>query len=183
MATSQRSNINLGLAQLPETDDPKIFAEVSKLYNAVRSLASYIEAATGTAYVPVAEYPTITNIQGLIGTNLFRVYKQFTVTTAFGQMVGMSGNDSVQLAVASALPGVPAIGYCSEPGGVTAGNWGQVTCFGIYRLSGAVAGQRYYLSTTAGSVQTSLPGAGNLRQQISIGMNTTDTLFIPSLMN
>lgn len=174
MASTQQSNINLGLAQIPETTNPEVFPEATKIYSAIKRLALYVEAFTGNTIYSSSEYPIISNSQSLIAGNSFKVYKLFTVAASFGQLVGVAGNDSVQLASDG---GVAAIGFCAEPSGVLAGAWGAVQCAGLYRVSGLTAGTRYFLSTVAGSIQTAAPAG--LKQVIGIAMNTTDILFLP----
>lgn len=75
----------------------------------------------------------------------------------------------------------PAIGYCSQVGGLLSGQVGEfVLVDGMVTVSagGLVPGAGYYLSTTPGAYTSVAPVAlGNISQQLGFAVNSNTLLF------
>lgn len=127
MPNTQRSTINLGLSSTPEVQDPKLFPEFVRLYNAINLLAQYIDqySLDGTVAAKVATLMTdvaainesITNleteIEGLTNTitdlKANGVFGTLVVTGGFGangttaQLAKPTTANATDLATAIAL--------------------------------------------------------------------------------
>lgn len=72
-----------------------------------------------------------------------------------------------------------ADGFCSNPGGIAAGEIGEVILLtGIAIIGNLIIGQRYWLSTVNGAIQNGPATAvGNIEQYLGIAIDSTHFLF------
>ena len=180
-ANSSGSNINLGLGVLPDYqgNDPQIFQEIVKIYNAIKILQSVGDATIGDSGVPNNTSFIDTDSLLNIG-NLTRATMLYSETVNYGQMIAIKPDGSIGLAQgAGAGSPITARGYCSQQGGVQAGSFGQIQLQGIVAATGLTPGGTYYLNTN-GNITLGSPGSGYI-QVIGFAVSTT-RLYINPVM-
>lgn len=118
MTTLDYSTINLGLPAVPETNDPKLFQELVRVYNAIKILAQGIDVYTVDGTVTTSVSTIADQLEGLVDSSAQvselrkQYYKytvpKFTVKGAFGcngktaqTAVALSGNTSLALGSAA----------------------------------------------------------------------------------
>jgi hypothetical protein len=99
-------------------------------------------------------------------------------TVALQDLVYFTGSNAVDKANASAIATAPGIGFVTQKPTTT-------TCFVAYAgevtgFSGLVAGQIYFLDTTAGLITTTAPSASNQVLQ-RVGVAASATMLIASI--
>jgi len=113
-------------------------------------------------------------------SNQCRFYTVATVNVQLGQLITLipsGGILAVKLAEAD-VAGAFADGFCSEPGGVAAGNVGEfILNNGVAHINGLTIGTRYFLSPTAGLIQNTKPTASVIQQYVGIAIDTSHLLF------
>lgn len=158
MSLDRELSVNLGLPAQPLTDDPKLFVELIKVYNAIKIIAAALDSHTGEP-----------------------LYAEAGESISYGQTVGISTADGK---VYKADDGVlMCIGWCKTAGGVVAGDSVSIQHFGLYPELPAASltpGTRYYQSSTAGSI--GLVGtAPTWGQVIGFAISDTQLYFLPNL--
>ena len=182
----QKLSMNLGLAQIPETQDQKLFGELYKVYNAIKNLAATVDTYTGALQQDQELWSILSPTDTIHSQNTNRLYVEYSEDVGLGEFVTL-WNDAGTLKAKKAGGVVWAgdcRGYCSVGGGVTAGNFGEVILFGLHPLvAGATPGTLYYISnTTAGTITPTKPAtSGNTIQPIGYALAYNILFFNPSL--
>jgi len=150
----------LGLADTPETANPELYAEMAKVYNALKALGLALDTYTGS---PIF---TVEATEALVYADLVDLYDVAGVLKARKA----NATDHTK----------PCKAFCSEAGGIAIGASGNITLRGFISIAGVTPGLLYYTSTTAGGILNGKPGgAGNLQQCIGYGLDTTTIYFNP----
>lgn len=176
MASTERFSLNLGLPAVPITNNPELWTEFIKVYNATRLLAGALDQYTGA----LGELPELWNQLGVSrcydGLNT-RIYLEAGEAIAYGQTVGIDGSGLARLADDGVYF---AIGFCTNTTAAGVGDPVEIQQRGIYPAFPAATltpGNRYYQSGTPGTI-----GAGGTGTQC-IGYAISDTIlyFNPQL--
>lgn len=186
MAQDSSLSFNLGLPQIPETQDKALYPELVRVYNAINVLARGLDSFLGSVSPPVEDWPEITPEMSLKLQNFSKVYCQFDVAVPLGAAVNLYNVGGVlhaKLAKADSAT-TPCHGFCSVLLGVVAGAFGEVTLAGAnIFLGGVIPGARYFLSNTSttGQVQN-LPPSSGIVQPIGFGLSSTTIWWMPTLL-
>ena len=153
------SSITPNLANTPQTKDPVLYQELSKIYAAVNRM--YQEE-----------------------TNNTRVVATFAAAQASGTIVSLTNVSGVLNGIlANATDSTkPAYGFIGAVAPITGGTT-EVMCIGLNRwCTGLTAGGLCYLSAaTSGAItQTKPVGSGKIVQPIGFAVSATSMFFNPS---
>ena len=177
-----KSSINTGLPNIPDPPDPSLFAEFSRLYNAIRNVAIAVDSYTGSIPADASVYAQTLITDTVRTQNTTRVYVLFSETLSYGQTVNFWSNAGVlnaRLSNASAV-GKPIHAWCSTAGGVSAGAYGEVMLLGLTAaIGGLTPVTTYYAGNTPGSVA---PTAGTISQKIGYALGPNLLFFTPDLI-
>lgn len=169
-------------------DNPIMYAELSKIYNAIRTLQAALTLYTGASMQDASVWSLLTPAQTILAQNLNRLYVQAGETVLFGDMINLYdlGGGILGARKANAASGTPrpCFAWCSTPGGITSGSYGEVICGpGLCNgVSGMTIGTTYYLSTTAGIITNGKPASPNLLEPIGFAVATNLLYFMPALV-
>lgn len=166
MASSARSNLDLRLSALPDYqgEDKELFAELIRIYNAIRTVASGVDFVLGG---DAADSETPSTDSYTIG-NLCKFYATYAEDVSYGEFVAVTTSGIVKAQGFNTAPNLkPAVGFCAAGDGVTAGSVGPVCTCGIINASGLTVGTTYCLAPDGGiidyftyeSTYTASPGA------------------------
>lgn len=184
MASLTSLTTNLGLSQVPETDDRKLFFELQKVYNAINALARNLDSYTGATSAAVADMPEI-GVSSILLQRLTRLYLLFDETVVSGAMINVYNNSGVLHArLAKAADGTkPARAVAVAA--TTSGEYGELLLLGALPFySGLTPGTLYYLSptSTSGQITAVKPvTAGQLVQPVGFALSTSSLFFNPTL--
>ena len=169
-------SINLGLPQIPTTNNQELLSELIRVYNAIRNVMEAVDIYTGIISEPRSVWNQLGTNRCTAGLNS-KIYLQAAEAIGFGQTVGIDTNGNAVLAEHAAYT---CIGWCTVATGVGIGDWLEVQQFGIYPpypAASLVPGDRYYQSTTPGVIGVS--GSGT--QCIGYAISDTILYFNPQL--
>lgn len=157
--SSKTFKTDLGLAETPETTDPKLAYELTKLYNAIKALALALDTYSGS---PIFTVEATETIAGAALVDLYDVG---------GVLKARNAN--------AALHTKPCKAFA--PAGIASGSVGHVILRGFISISGVTPGKIYYTSpSTPGEITATKPAGGaNLIQVIGFGLDTTTIFFNP----
>lgn len=172
-------SFNLGLAELPELRDPTLFAELVRVYNAIKIVAEKADIAAGT--YPGDSSETYTSgasvrISGLIAN------EDISIGTLV-EIYNYGGTARVRKASFDNFHG-----FCSSNENVLAGDAIQVTLFGIYPYGGGsltpAAKYEAYGTLTPDSGRGQIAPVGTTTGALYIGYALTpDLLFFSGRLN
>ena len=176
MASTERFSLNLGLPAVPVTNNPELWTEFIRVYNAVRILAGAMDNYTGA----LNELPDVWNQLGVSrcydGLNT-RIYLEAGESIAYGRTIGIDGSGLARLADDGVYF---AIGFSTNTTTAALGDMVEIQQRGIFPAFPAATltpGNRYYQSSTPGSV-----GAfGTGTQCIGYAISDTILYFNPQL--
>jgi hypothetical protein len=175
MGSLVNSPIDLQIPVVPETSDPKVFGDLSQVYNALRQLQVGVTKYTGAAAADTSDWSTITPQATLLAGNLHRLYVKAFVAVNAGQMVNLFNNAGV-LGAQLATTALQAQAFCSTTGTTAAGSYMEVTLLeGYVAIGGVTPGTPYY-AAAAGAI-TATSGT----QFIGIGVASGILYFKPNL--
>jgi hypothetical protein len=185
-----RYSTPLVIPDASSVEDHKTFEEINYIFNALRTLAARIDATTGALSPLQSQWPTISPLDSVLGTNTNKFYAITTENISYGAMVNFTNASATTVTARNAKASsasLAAVGYCVTEGGVLAGQWGEfVVGPGLnYGISGMVPGTWYYLSPTssAGQVTNTKPTtAGQIVQLVGIAI-TNSKLLVGALNN
>lgn len=170
-------DLGSGLPSYPSGLSDADAALVLPLYRAVAALTQQVSAATGNVTYSPAEQTQADQFTKLISQRTSKVFVRATVALGFGKMVNLHlVGGVVEARLADATPGtvLPAHACVDTPGGIAAGEYGEVIFMNgrSAGIAGTVFGSRYFLST-AGDVQLAVPTApGALIQILGVGLGS-----------
>lgn len=159
------SHFYFPVPKFPDTQDPKMQEILTPIYVAFHAIYNDFVYACGVVSPPVGEYSSLaeTPWKTCQPQNLNRMFVLAYEALPFGCPAHFF-KDAGVLKVKKAQGGagsLKASGYVNTPGGVNAGDYCEVVIgTGFLAFLGATVGQEYWLSTTAGNLQTSAPGSG-----------------------
>jgi hypothetical protein len=171
------SLINLNLPLVPESDDPKLTAELFKVYNALRNLNIGVMLYTGAIPRDPSEWSYDLPTDTILTQNLNRLYGQATEAIAYGALVNVydqgAGVRGFRNATATGIL-KRAHGICNVVGGVALGAYTEILIGNglCTSVGGLVIGTEYYLSLAAGGLIQNAPpvGVGNIAQHVGYGL-------------
>lgn len=170
MANDSSLSYNLGLAKLPETQDQRLFAELFRLYNAIKIVAEKSDIAAGTFPQISEELTFYGSSNKLSGITFFEDVSESLFVELFV--------DAGELkAKKSAAATNSFVGFNSTPGGALAGDKGEVTLSGIYLYGGGslTPATPYYLAAN---------GTLALSGTVLVGRAVTPhLLYFPGILN
>jgi hypothetical protein len=125
MANTSSSTINLGLAAIPEIQEPKSFYEFVKVYNAIKILAQFIDTYTSDGTLKDTLSELSDQIEGVVDntaelTELKKKYFSYTLPklTVVGEFACNGKPASTAVTITSSSGTAPAGGT-----GTAAGGW------------------------------------------------------------
>lgn len=167
---------NLGLDQLPNVEDEKVYGDMLRVFNAINILGQNLDTYTGIQSPDQSTWSSITPQQSLLVGNQCTIYVTTSVALTNGQLVGLNSSGQCVLANSGTIL---AIGVCI--GNFAAGATAQILLFGLNgAVTGLVPGTHYYLATT-GSFTSTAPTSGS-RQPIGYAIQATLMWFSPAMM-
>lgn len=167
-------SINLGLPQSPLTENPELFGELVRVYNAIKNLTYAHDVVTGAKTPDASTWSQLSCTRLTIG-GMCRFYKRAGVNISYGQTVAINSSGLVVLAQS---PSLKAIGFCTVPTGVLAGDFVEIQTLGLYPLyppGTLTPGALYYQSTTPGVI-----GAAGA-QVVGYALSDQELWFSPQL--
>jgi hypothetical protein len=156
MALNREQSVRTGLPASPLTENPDLFAEMLRVYNAIKIVIQALDDHTGE--------PLALECGEDIG---------------YGKTVGIKSDGKAWLADDGV---VACTGFCTTAGGGLTGEFISIKLLGMFPAFPAATltpGLRYYQSSTAGSigVAASAPTWG---QVIGIALSDTQLYFSPN---
>ena len=189
--TKQALSIDLKLPSTPDfVTDPALVVELQRLYNAVNTLALFVDIATGRQILSVAQKES-QGLAGIRSQKLDVVYAVASATIAAGAACQLRKTGDFWTAYPaiatipspSTDPALFATCFCTTSGGLLTGEYGAFTHgSGLIPYIGSISeGHVYYLSsTTAGAVTTTAPTAGGTFKQ-TLGFALDPTHFYSNI--
>lgn len=182
---NQQISVNLGLPQLPNIEDPRLFKELLPIYNAINAVAIALDAYTGALSPAVEDYPSI-GISDIHLQNIAKLYPIFSEPVVAGAMINVYNNSGILTAryAKAADATKPARGFSTAS--VAAGDRGELMLLGLnVHISGLTPGSLYYLSSTSttGQIVITAPVvSGNVIQSVGFALDANTLFFNPSLL-
>ena len=175
------TNLGIGIApELEAASSPELFAEVARIYNALRSLAINLDNLTGNTYFDDVDRLTVKPQHTIKSDLQNKLYVKYNVNITAGQTVGLTNVSGELQAVVGVAGSVR--GFAVET--KLAGEIGLVVLLGLWVSSGFTPGTLYYASTSVAGALTSVrPGGGaNPIQPVAFALSSTEAFFNPSLL-
>jgi hypothetical protein len=174
-----KSTINTGLPNIADPPDPLFFAEITRIYNAIRNLTVAIDSYTGAISADPSYYSQL-GASGVKLQNLTRIYVPFSEPVSHGQMVNLyNSGGQLTARLASGSVSYPVRGWCSDLNGGFIGEYGEVMLEGANAtFYGLTPGILYYLSNTAGAISVT---PGTLSQRVGFALSSTILFVRPDL--
>jgi len=152
--SSYRSSVDLGLPVLPIVTTPELATEFLRVYNALRSLASALDAYTG-ALSPETEYwAQLKSGRNLLG-NLGKLYYPTYEALVVGSLVGFY-NDAGTVKCRKSDGTYLCRGFVTAV--YAAGDVAEITVLGMmpqFSVGTLTPGATYYQGATAGTLSAS----------------------------
>lgn len=186
MSLGFNSPFKLGIGAQPETSDPRLFAVLTPVYNALLQLQQAITNYAGADQQPSAQWNQLRATDTILAQNAHRLYVPASEAISYGAMTNLYNNaGTLNARNANATNNTkPAYGFCSQAGGTLgAGAYTEVIVLtGLVGTSGLTPGTRYFLSTTNGLITSVAPvAAGNIEQVVGVALSATEFLFNASI--
>lgn len=180
-ANTYNSPVSFFISQNPpdslSTQPAPVQQAFAELYSAVQQLIQALVNNCGIGPQSSALWPQFNNnTSTILSGNLRRFYTTAIENIPFGAMVNLFNSGGVLFARnANATDNSkPMDGFCSTPGGILAGDVGEITLStGVLLTSGGLTpGTRYFLSTVNGLLTSIIPVAsGNIEQYIGFSID------------
>lgn len=175
--TPTNSIVNLSLPdKAPEQfTDPQARSAVELFIVSLNNMLREFERYVGATQKDVTLWSSLLASDTLIRHEAGRFYVQASENIAFGDLINLhnvAGVCNIRKANAAAGLVKPARGFCSTTAGILTGAFGEVILSqGLLAISGVVAGDTVYLSTSPGQGSlTPAVGAGQLEQFVGFGV-------------
>lgn len=184
-ATPQLST-NLGLDQLPVTDDQKEFDQLFRIYNAIKAVASNLDTYTGAMQYDSSLWSVLTPALTLWTSGANRLYLPTSDILVAGDMVSIWNNAGVMTARKAGGPawiGGDCKGYST--GIAAAGARCEIILFGLCPyVTGLTPGATHWVSNGLTGAFTAVKPAvnGNKIQPIGFALTSTTLFFNPSVL-
>ena len=171
-------SVNLGLPAAPLTDNPELYYELLRVYNAIRMIMQSVDNNTG-AIPPPTEYWNEVGFTRCTVGNMSKIYIKAAENLSYGNTVGIYNAGGGKGQAKKARNGVLAcVGFCSDTNGATAGQYTEIQLYGLFAPFGAgtlVPGAGYYQSGTAGVIGV----AGSGTQFVGYALSDKQLFFCP----
>lgn len=167
-------SFNLGLPEVPITENQELWQELLKVYNATRQVAYMLDTITGHITPPTADWAQL-GVGNATHSNP-RFYMPAYENLSYGNTIEIY-NAGAGVGQAKKGTSGKVVGFCSAIGGTTIGNITEVTIFGKYPAfapSTLTPGTFYGQSATPGVIGT--PG-----QVLGFALSDTTFYFLPQL--
>ena len=182
--------IDTRLPLIPEgvDDNPQLFNEISKIYNAIRQMQAAITTYAGVTAQDVSIQNQVTPNATVLEQNMNRLYIKASVTLPFGIMVNLfnDGTGAITGRLADNASGLlrTTFAFCNTIGGIAAGSYGEVICGNglCTGVTGLTIGTVYYLGIN-GLLTAAKPVAPALVQPVGYGLGTSLLYFKPVLIS
>lgn len=181
--TSKALSFNLGIGANPSSEiaDTEVSVELTKLYNAINTLAYKLDEYTGAINAPVGDRPYI----GYAASNrerfVHKVYAKATVALVKGTVVYINSTGAVKASNAIAVGTMKAIGIVLEDTAIN--NYAPITLGGVVDgFVGLTTNTFYYVSATAGGLATTGVTA-TTKLFVGVSLSSTTLLLIPDSIN
>lgn len=166
--------ISSGLPSYPSGLTDKEASIVLPLYRAINSLTQVVSTLAGETQLSQVELANLDSFIGLTSAKNSVITVKAAVAIGYGNLLSITESGTGLLAnlASYAAPTTYALAICDQPGGIAAGAYGKALWMQgkTKGISGTTFGAQYWLST-AGVVQITKPTtAGNVAQQVGIGL-------------
>lgn len=173
--------IQLGLPQLPPDETPKeLYGLFMYVFQAIHNLHRGVSSYCGIDAPDVDIRDQLTYQDTLLGGNFTRMYPIAAVNISRGQVINLYNNAGALNARLAVATGASTVAHGIADASVLAGervaiNWLRGTLDSVGSMT---LGTLYYLSTTAGAVQSTKPvNVGEIVQPIGLAL-ASDTLLM-----
>lgn len=165
------SEIQLSISQNPQTTNQELFQLLQPIHSAINLITQYLDGINPQAALIAATVPTSTLRTSAVNRMVVKANGNLTegLPVFFSLVAGVLQATVAQASAANVL----AMGFCSQPGGVVTGAYGEFTpAMGLAKGSFAL-GTKYYLQNGGGY------GAapGTINQCLGVAISTTQLLF------
>ena len=168
---AQSLSVNLGLPATPLAQTPEVYSELRIVYNAIKAVAAALDSYTGALPPTTQEEMEYLGVTTLLRANrTSKVYVRTFEDLVVGETVAFDAN----LARKAVVTTYPARGVCSQA--ALAGEFAEITLYGIVTVGGLTSGTVYYASATPGVI-TIVPTA----QKVGYAINATTLVWNPDL--
>lgn len=173
--------IQLGLPQLPPDETPReLYGIFMYVFQAIQNLHRGVSSYCGIDAPDSDVRDQLTYQDTLLSGNLTRMYPIAAVNISRGQVVNLYNNAGALNARLAVATGASTMAHGIANASALAGerveiNWLRGT---LDSVGGMTLGTLYYLSTTAGAVQSTRPvGVGQIVQPVGLAL-ASDTLLM-----
>lgn len=185
MAAQQQWSVDLALGRTPEVDDPKMFQELLKVYNALTNLAQALDFNVGASLPSQEEMAVLLANNSVLVGRQSRVFAKALEPIPAGAVVNLQWSGSFhQVSLANATNGVERRARGFNPAAaVTTGQFMEVQLLGLCTAYGGLTvDTTYYTSTTAGIITATPPNSGShLIQPVGFAIHPNMIFFNPSI--
>ncbi len=174
-------SFNLGIGTTPQTtQNQDVDVELYRIYNALQTLAYYLDVYTGAAPVAQSERDLAVAFQTSRLSQVNGGFREAAATLIAGDLLHFNSSGKLVKAQANLSHNLKVQAVALEDCAI--GQYCQFAFSGVIPLySGLTAGNYYYLSTTAGVLGAAAPGGGNTTQLIGFAVSSAELYFQPSL--
>jgi hypothetical protein len=171
-------SLSIGSTPLTEPEDQEMAAELFRIYQAINSLATQVDTATGGLAIAAADRPYVLPSTASKEANMSRGYGKATVDLTIGEIVHFNSAGELVKAQATGTHLLKGQGIVLE-NTVTDG-YAPIAYRGIIKaFVGLTVGNYYFLSLTAGAISNAAPTAGNTLQYLGYAVSSTELYFCP----
>lgn len=160
-------NLGLGANSTSNVEDPEAASELLKIYNAVNTLASKLDEYSGTLTVTPADRPYVPTSQTSRAKYVNRLYLPAPLALTARTVVNIYASG-----VRAAVVGTYAA-HAIVLEDTAAGDYAPITLQGVIGgFVGLTVGAPYYLSASAGAIQS-----GVTAQKVGFAISSTELAF------
>jgi hypothetical protein len=177
MALPGESSINLGLPASPIVQSPELAVELQRVYNAIRAVASAVDAYSGVLPESATYYSQLGVSKVSFGLNA-KIYLEAGEALDYGNLIGIDGNGLCYKAEDGLLQ---TIGFCSAVDGVVLGEFAEIQLCGIYPEfppATLTPGSTLYTTATPGVMGVKAAGP-TWEQPVGFAISETRMFFNP----
>lgn len=164
--------------------------ELTYVLNALRTLATHLDAVTGALSPLPTDWSSIHPLQSILGNNINKFYALCGANINYGAMVNFYALSATRVQARPAKASgfaTAAAGFCNTPGGFTAGSIGEfIVGPGVNTgIGGLTPGQWYFLDpvSVTGQVTATAPSTPGQIYQLCGQAIRNDALLVGALNN
>lgn len=180
--SNRELSFSLGIGTTPqsEIEDPDLSAEMFRLYNAINTIASQLDAVSGSLVAAAADRPYILPSVASKELNITRGYGYATVAFALGELAHLNSSGQLVKALSDTSHSLKAQVVITQA--TVLGGYAPYSFAGVIKAYvGLAAGSYYYLSETAGAISSLLPATGKTVQIVGFAVSPSELYFKPSM--